>query len=95
MIQRSNSMVLDNTSVGACGASPGSAQTPYYAGKTITIIAGTKAGDVYDTVCAHVRAAHAQVHSRKSQYHCPKHARRRIDDRRQFRLQSCRDSRRA
>jgi tripartite-type tricarboxylate transporter receptor subunit TctC len=25
------------------------AQTPYYAGKTITIIAGTKAGDVYDT----------------------------------------------
>jgi tripartite-type tricarboxylate transporter receptor subunit TctC len=27
-------------------ASP--AQTPYYAGKTITIIAGTKAGDVYD-----------------------------------------------
>jgi tripartite-type tricarboxylate transporter receptor subunit TctC len=24
------------------------AQTPYYAGKTITIIAGTKAGDVYD-----------------------------------------------
>jgi tripartite-type tricarboxylate transporter receptor subunit TctC len=24
------------------------AQTPYYAGKTITIVAGTKAGDVYD-----------------------------------------------
>lgn len=29
-------------------ASPGAAQTPYYAGKTITIVAGTKAGDVYD-----------------------------------------------
>lgn len=24
------------------------AQTPYYNGKTITIVAGTKAGDVYD-----------------------------------------------
>ena len=30
-------------------ASPGMAQAPYYAGKTITIVAGTKAGDVYDT----------------------------------------------
>ena len=29
--------------------SPSIAQTPYYGGKTITIIAGTKAGDVYDT----------------------------------------------
>jgi tripartite-type tricarboxylate transporter receptor subunit TctC len=29
-------------------SSAGIAQTPYYAGKTITIIAGTKAGDVYD-----------------------------------------------
>ena len=29
--------------------SPSVAQTPYYGGKTITIIAGTKAGDVYDT----------------------------------------------
>ena len=28
--------------------SGGMAQTPYYSGKTITIIAGTKAGDVYD-----------------------------------------------
>jgi len=27
----------------------GMAQTPFYAGKTITMIAGTKAGDVYDT----------------------------------------------
>lgn len=29
------------------------AQTPYYAGKTITIIAGTKAGDVYDLYARH------------------------------------------
>jgi tripartite-type tricarboxylate transporter receptor subunit TctC len=29
-------------------ASVAGAQTPYYAGKTITIVAGTKAGDVYD-----------------------------------------------
>jgi tripartite-type tricarboxylate transporter receptor subunit TctC len=30
------------------GLSAAMAQTPYYAGKTITIVAGTKAGDVYD-----------------------------------------------
>jgi tripartite-type tricarboxylate transporter receptor subunit TctC len=29
-------------------SSAGSAQTNYYQGKTITIVAGTKAGDVYD-----------------------------------------------
>ena len=29
-------------------SAPLSAQTPYYQGKTITIVAGTKAGDVYD-----------------------------------------------
>ncbi len=29
------------------------AQTPYYAGKTITMIAGTKAGDVYDMYARH------------------------------------------
>ena len=33
----------------AAGTQIASAQTPFYAGKTITIIAGTKAGDVYDT----------------------------------------------
>jgi tripartite-type tricarboxylate transporter receptor subunit TctC len=31
----------------------GFAQTPYYAGKTITIVAGTKAGDVYDMYARH------------------------------------------
>jgi tripartite-type tricarboxylate transporter receptor subunit TctC len=29
------------------------AQTPYYAGKTITLVAGTKAGDVYDMYARH------------------------------------------
>jgi len=29
------------------------AQTPYYAGKTITLVAGTKAGDVYDLYARH------------------------------------------
>jgi tripartite-type tricarboxylate transporter receptor subunit TctC len=29
------------------------AQAPYYAGKTITIVAGTKAGDVYDMYARH------------------------------------------
>jgi tripartite-type tricarboxylate transporter receptor subunit TctC len=29
-------------------------QTPYYAGKTITIVAGTKAGDVYDLYARHI-----------------------------------------
>jgi tripartite-type tricarboxylate transporter receptor subunit TctC len=31
----------------------GMAQTPYYAGKTITMVAGTKAGDVYDLYARH------------------------------------------
>jgi len=34
-------------------ASTGTAQTPYYAGKTIHIVAGTKAGDVYDLYARH------------------------------------------
>ncbi len=32
---------------------PAMAQTPYYAGKTITVVAGTKAGDVYDMYARH------------------------------------------
>lgn len=32
---------------------PGMAQAPYYAGKTITLVAGTKAGDVYDLYARH------------------------------------------
>ena len=34
-------------------SSSGMAQAPYYAGKTITLIAGTKAGDVYDMYARH------------------------------------------
>ena len=37
----------------AVWASTGTAQTPYYAGKTIHIVAGTKAGDVYDLYARH------------------------------------------
>ena len=33
--------------------SPAVAETPYYQGKTITIVAGTKAGDVYDLYARH------------------------------------------
>jgi tripartite-type tricarboxylate transporter receptor subunit TctC len=37
----------------ALSSSLANAQTPYYAGKTITMIAGTKAGDVYDMYARH------------------------------------------
>ena len=37
------------------------AQAPYYAGKTITIVAGTKAGDVYDMYARHF-AQHMPKH---------------------------------
>lgn len=47
MIQRLMSMILA-TLVLLAWSTAGLAQTPYYAGKTITIVAGTKAGDVYD-----------------------------------------------
>jgi tripartite-type tricarboxylate transporter receptor subunit TctC len=35
------------------GTAPLFAETPYYSGKTITIVAGTKAGDVYDLYARH------------------------------------------
>ena len=47
MFQRFSSVVA-TTLVLVLWSSAGMAQTPYYAGKTITIVAGTKAGDVYD-----------------------------------------------
>jgi tripartite-type tricarboxylate transporter receptor subunit TctC len=47
MLQRLGSVIL-TTLVLVFWSSASSAQTPYYAGKTITIVAGTKAGDVYD-----------------------------------------------
>jgi tripartite-type tricarboxylate transporter receptor subunit TctC len=48
MFQRWSSVIL-TTLVLVLWSSASMAQTPFYAGKTITIIAGTKAGDVYDT----------------------------------------------
>jgi tripartite-type tricarboxylate transporter receptor subunit TctC len=47
MIPRSRS-ILGATLGLLLWSSAAFAQTPYYAGKTITIVAGTKAGDVYD-----------------------------------------------
>ena len=58
------------------------AQTPYYAGKTVTIVAGTKAGDVYDTY-ARLFAQHMPKYIPGNPYIVAKHARGRIDDRRQ------------
>ena len=48
MLQRLTSAIL-TTLVLAQWNAAAMAQAPFYAGKTITIIAGTKAGDVYDT----------------------------------------------
>jgi len=48
MIRRSKSIILATLVLVVLWSSTGLAQTPYYAGKTITIVAGTKAGDVYD-----------------------------------------------
>jgi len=47
MFERLSSVIL-TTLILVLWNSRGIAQTPYYAGKTITIVAGTKAGDVYD-----------------------------------------------
>ena len=47
MIRRSHILVLATLML-VLWSSTSAAQRPYYAGKTITIIAGTKAGDVYD-----------------------------------------------
>jgi tripartite-type tricarboxylate transporter receptor subunit TctC len=47
MFQRFSSVIWTTLAL-ILWSSAGVAQTPYYAGKTITIVAGTKAGDVYD-----------------------------------------------
>ena len=47
MSQRGFLVLVLSLTIGFWGA-VSQAQTPYYAGKTITIVAGTKAGDVYD-----------------------------------------------
>jgi tripartite-type tricarboxylate transporter receptor subunit TctC len=48
MIQSSRNIIWVLLVVLGLWSSAAFAQTPYYAGKTITIVAGTKAGDVYD-----------------------------------------------
>ena len=52
MFQRLSSLI-STTLVLALWSSASMAQTPYYAGKTITLVAGTKAGDVYDLYARH------------------------------------------
>lgn len=49
MLKRLITRALLTSGLGFSIISPCVADTPFYAGKTITIIAGTKAGDVYDT----------------------------------------------
>ena len=66
-------LVLAVLSVLLCDASV-HAQTPFYQGKTIRLVAGTPAGSVYDLYARHGRAIHAQTYSRQSQYHRTKHA---------------------
>ena len=56
--------------------SQGQAQEPFYKGKTITILAGTGAGNVYD-IFARLFARHLGKHIPGN----PKHARRGIHDR--------------
>jgi len=52
MFQRLSSVIL-TTLVLVLWISASLAQTPYHAGKTITLVAGTKAGDVYDLYARH------------------------------------------
>ena len=52
MFQRLSNVIL-TTLVLVLWSSPSTAQAPYYAGKTITLVAGTKAGDVYDLYARH------------------------------------------
>jgi tripartite-type tricarboxylate transporter receptor subunit TctC len=52
MFKRLSSVILA-TVVLAMWSPASMAQTPYYAGKTLTLIAGTKAGDVYDLYARH------------------------------------------
>jgi tripartite-type tricarboxylate transporter receptor subunit TctC len=59
MFQRLRFVLL--TALVLLWSSAGMAQSPFYAGKTLTIIAGTKAGDVYDTY-ARLFAQHLPRH---------------------------------
>ena len=52
MYQRIGNVVWITVTLALC-VSPVVAETPYYQDKTITIVAGTKAGDVYDLYARH------------------------------------------
>ena len=52
MSQRLSSLILTIVAV-IFWSSASMSQTPHYAGKTITLVAGTKAGDVYDLYARH------------------------------------------
>ncbi len=58
------------------------AQTPYFQGKTIRIIVGYPAGSAHD-----LWGRLKQAYSRESSHRRAEHARRRLDDRDQLRLQ--------
>ena len=64
-----------------------SAQTPFYQGKTITIIAAAKAGDVYDLYPRLGRGIHVEAHSGQSEHHHSERSRGSGVDRHQSGLQ--------
>ena len=66
---------------------PLQAQTSYYQGKTMTIVVGTVAGDLYDLYARAIGSVYGKIHSRKSQHHRAKHAGRRTHDCGQLYLQ--------
>ena len=63
---------------------PVQAQAPYHQGKTVTIVVGTIAGDLYDLYARAIALVMGQTYSGKSQHHCSKHARRGATDRSQL-----------
>ena len=64
------------------------AQTPYYQGKTITIVVGTVAGDLYDLYARAIGMVMGK-HIPESQPDRAEHARRRPYDRGKLYLQRC------
>ena len=67
------------------------AQAPFYQGKTITIIVGTKAGDAYDLYPRMLAEFMPKYIPGESEYHYSKCSRRGLDDCRQSSLQ-CRQA---
>lgn len=61
MFDRATTLISATLFLVIASAAAAPAETPFYAGKTITIIAGTKAGDVYDSY-ARLFAEHLPKH---------------------------------